>query len=148
MTEHKHAEFLRALADGESLDEFEARTEYVLDWRPVAELISSVIYHPSHWEVRRKPRTININGIEVPEPCRVPPKHLQTYYLVSPINEIGWYETSWRGFECEQRWLERGLIHMTAEAAEAHLKALLSFTEVVDCVHSGITSKRPKRSRL
>jgi hypothetical protein len=128
MSEHKHAALLRALADGESLDEFEARTEHVLDWRSVAELISSVIYHPSQWEVRRKPRTININGIEVPEPCRVPPKHSQTYYLASWTDETV-SETSWRGFECEQRWFKRGLIHMTAEAAETHAKALLSFTK-------------------
>jgi len=131
MTEHKHAWFLRALADGEPLEAFEAKSRQCVRFiTPDLEDVTYIFGNPEDWEIRRTIKTININGIEVPEPCRVPPRHMQTYYLAFPTDEIGWYETPWRGFECEQRWFKRGLIHLTKEAAEAHLKALLSFTEV------------------
>ena len=79
-------------------------------------------------QYRRKPRTININGYEVPEPIRVEPKLRAFYYVVStesaePIRQV------WDGLTCEHRWFYRGLIHSTKEAAEIHLKALLSFTQ-------------------
>lgn len=81
---------------------------------------------------RKKSRTILINGHEVPEPVREPLEEGQEFYIAVPSlgslhmgfvwgNNL-WYETI----------LERGLIHLTPEAAIAHSKALLSFTEVGD----------------
>ena len=78
---------------------------------------------------RRKPKTININGFEVPEPFRAPPETEQEYWLVDPANETC-YPYHWENTSCELLWLRAGLVHPTKEAAELHRKALLSFTEV------------------
>jgi len=80
-------------------------------------------------EYRRKPRTININGHEVPEPAREPLKRFQQYYTVDTWNDKIVDEYSWNDDEADKRLLKRGIIHLTREAAEAHAKALLSFTE-------------------
>lgn len=79
-------------------------------------------------EYRRKPRTININGFEVPEPLRTAPCEGTEVYLPS---------LDGHGLVARKRFvdnifddlrLKRGLLHLTKEAAEMHAKALLSFT--------------------
>lgn len=86
--------------------------------------------HPK-WDVecqyRRKPRTISINGHEVPEPLRVEPELRSTYWLTGLLGPVA---VSWDGGDSDQDRLQRGILHATREAAEAHARALLSFTEV------------------
>lgn len=94
---------------------------------------SSLAEHPSWYEnldYRRKPRTININGFDVPEPVREPLEIDEVYYTfnLSTSNIAG--DTVWDGRSFDLLNLKRGLIHLTKEAAELHAKALLSFTEV------------------
>lgn len=79
-------------------------------------------------EYRRKPRTININGHEVPEPLRVAPAHGVTIYRACP-KEL-WLSSQWQDSPYQRTALARGLLHATSEAAEVHARALLSFTEV------------------
>ena len=77
---------------------------------------------------RRKPRVININGHEVPEPVRRPLAS-ECKYFAPTID--GFYlaaEYYWQDDETDNRLLERGLVHLTEKAAIAHAKALLSFT--------------------
>lgn len=93
-----------------------------------------------HWdanvEYRRKPRTININGHKVPEPLRVAPPLGTVVYL--PGLESHTENLNSLSIECMPdlagEWfkanLARGILHATREAAEAHARALLSFTEV------------------
>jgi hypothetical protein len=78
---------------------------------------------------KRKPKTININGFEVPEPVREPLEYPQEFYLVSTTTEnLG--SMRWGNHNEQQyRWLKQGLIHLTKENAELHAKALLSFTQ-------------------
>lgn len=86
---------------------------------------------PAWWldrEYRRKPRTININGYEVPEPERVAPSKNTRYYFPSFINKFGVFDCSWKGDGTDIKVLQKGLLHLTSEAAELHAKALLSFT--------------------
>ena len=80
-------------------------------------------------QYRRKPRTININGFEVPEPAREPLEDRQDYYMPSITLLDGAEYYVWRGDEHDTRWLEKGLIHLTKEAAATHAKALLSFAQ-------------------
>lgn len=82
-------------------------------------------------EYRRKPRTININGFEVPEPMREAPRIGSIYYAptITYFN-IATGSTTWDGGTVDCCWLARGLCHTTREAAELHARALLSFTEV------------------
>jgi len=130
---HNHAENRIAYAqDAMETDKPWERWEFKVkrtgDW-------ASLIDHPS-WnstEYRRKPRTININGHEVPEPVREPLGEGDAYYYVSfgslytsdGASEARWYEAA----GVSRFRLDKGIIHLTREAAEIHAKALLSFAE-------------------
>jgi len=78
---------------------------------------------------RRKPRAININGHEVPEPVREPLKDRQEYFMPDFTDNDYHMECSWTDHELDHLRLRNGHIHLTKEAAQAHAKALLSFTE-------------------
>lgn len=80
----------------------------------------------SESEYRLKPLTININGFEVPEPLRHEPSDGTDYYVLD-MSEVS--EMKWTSDVSEYQWLKAGLIHLTRQAAEKHLKALLSFTK-------------------
>lgn len=126
---HPHADLIQQYCeDWKETDEPWKRWEYrCLHWNFWRDLQE----HPSWgnvFEYRRKPRTININGFEVPEPVREPLERGQEYFVV----EISGEEPvilSWDDDEIDKRLLKYGLIHLTREAAEIHTKALLSFTE-------------------
>ena len=77
-------------------------------------------------EYRRKPKTIQINGHEVPEPHRTP---LQdgTYYWIPGIL-ISATRFCWQGDDIDTSYLKNGFVHLTSEAAEKHFDALKSFT--------------------
>jgi hypothetical protein len=78
------------------------------------------------WEV--KPRTININGYEVPEPINATPRVGDTCYMAYlPDNKVKQLTFTYTVIDC--RWLKQGFLHKTREAAELHLEALLSFTK-------------------
>ena len=79
------------------------------------------------FEYRRKQKTIIINGFEIPEPMRVRPAVGDAYYY--PHLFSGGVRTfPWIGDEIDQRAFKSGQCHLTKEAAELHLEALLSFT--------------------
>ncbi|QDU35651.1 hypothetical protein [Proteus phage vB_PmiP_RS10pmA] len=75
---------------------------------------------------RLKPRTININGFEVPEPLKLSPvRGTERYFVSTPYIEREVY----MGGDINTKMLKAGLIHLTRENAEKHLEALLSFTK-------------------
>ena len=106
-------------------ERWQFKNEYTGDW-------ASLTDHPS-WsdstEYRRKPRTININGHDVPEPVRESLDKEDEYYTISVSSKDAIATYSWNGDSVDCRLLRLGLIHLTREAAEIHAKALLSFTE-------------------
>jgi hypothetical protein len=132
---HKHAENMLAYAqDAMETDKPWERWEYLAKecnckWQQCDG-------HPA-WitinEYRRKPRTININGIEVPEPVREPLKEGDAYYYVSFDSLFTGYAVQpslWYGAAgVSQLRLDKGIIHLTQEAAKIHANALLSFTQ-------------------
>lgn len=77
---------------------------------------------------RKKPKTININGYEVPEPLREAPAGGTMYYYPSTSMAEVSYGCYHSGDNYENSLLKHGLIHLTREAAQLHLEALLSFT--------------------
>jgi hypothetical protein len=79
-------------------------------------------------EYRRKPRTININGHEVPEPMRTEPDDGSEYYSPSLTDESCYDHFNWRGDKIDEGCFSVGFCHSTKEAAIAHAKALISFT--------------------
>lgn len=92
----------------------------------------SLSNHPiwGHWiNYRRKPRTILINGIEVPEPVKQDLEPGRLFFLVNILDHEKIYSTSWNSNPIYDMWLKRGLIHLTEENARKHVEALLSFTK-------------------
>lgn len=78
-------------------------------------------------EYRLKPRYIDINGHKVPEPVRESLDDGQLYWVACVT--YGATESKWDGDRGDELWLESGLIHLNRESAEAHVAALLSFTQ-------------------
>ena len=85
--------------------------------------------HPEwheNFEYRRKPRTITVNGIEVPEPIREEPKMGEKFFLVNLVSPTLVTAFPWSNHSYDTEWLNKGLLHFTEEAAIAHAKALLA----------------------
>lgn len=77
-------------------------------------------------EFHIKPRTITINGIEVPEPCRVKPEMGQRYFIATGAYSCGegiiLFET-WRDNHYDNFWFKNGRIHLKEEDARKHVEA-------------------------
>ena len=78
-------------------------------------------------EYRRKPKTILINGHEVPEPHRTPLEIGDAYWTFT-FFFAGVIEVYWDGDSNDHNAFKNGFVHLTKEAAEKHLNALKSFT--------------------
>lgn len=76
-------------------------------------------------EFRLAPRTIRVNGVEVPAPEKDAPALGARYYLVEIDSEKYFAELEWAGTTSENTWLERGLVYLTKEDAIARAKAML-----------------------
>ena len=87
-------------------------------------------YNPSWYTNRkyfRKPEFIQINGHEVPEPCRAPLEIGDAYWTFT-FFFAGVIEVYWDGDSEDHNAFKNGFIHLTKEAAEKHFNALKSFT--------------------
>lgn len=77
-----------------------------------------------------KPKTININGYEVPKPYRGSIGIGSKYYVADTTNRSDSVVPahSWAYLNYEKDLMKKGLIHLTQEAAQKHVEALFSFT--------------------
>lgn len=125
MKEHKHAEVLRALADGVPIDEFEI--EYLGQGFGKLKyyLLCDAIMDPDNWEIRRKPQYIIVNGFKVPKPLDVMPKHGTDYFIPNPCEDDMFSDCGWRFDDEDTMYFRRNIVHPTKEAAIAHAKAML-----------------------
>lgn len=133
-----HREMFEALLDGETLEEFDGYTLILQDGDLVyknkdgliATLGNLSLRKPTDWKI--KPKTININGFEVPEPVKQPLPNTTIYFIpnLSALIDTDAItdDFGWRSDDNDFLFLSRGIIHLTREAAELHAKALLSFT--------------------
>tara|TARA_R110000851_G_scaffold129651_1_gene262719 strand:- start:7533 stop:7910 length:378 start_codon:yes stop_codon:yes gene_type:complete len=71
------------------------------------------------------PRTHKVNGIEVPAPLTEPPALGTTYFIASPLCDVYFNFTYWDGYKIDMRYLNRGLVHLTKEAAVQNAKAMI-----------------------
>lgn len=105
------------------------RWEHQLPGEPTWEtLITHPVWAP-YLVYRRKPRTININGYQVPEPLRSFPNTDEDVYIIDIM--FGDSLTIHRclgNSSVVRAAMKGGIIHSTREAAELHAMALLSFT--------------------
>lgn len=91
------------------------------NWRPTTGAPSW-----SHHNIyRRKPKTIKVNGFDVPEPCKVALDNDKRYYFPAFQNSdlCDWYD--WEGDNNDYYMLSVGIVHLTPEAAIIHAKAML-----------------------
>lgn len=81
-------------------------------------------------EFRIAPRTILVNGVEVPAPEKEAPADGAEYF-VPHVLDIDEYEAFyWAQDEMDARFLERGLVYLDKESAIARAKAMLITQEV------------------
>ncbi|OBU05280.1 hypothetical protein [Morganella psychrotolerans] len=129
MSGHPHADLMAnaaeiAKTDKEWYRHFEFKTCVMSSW---SQLVWASCFDPNV-QYRLKPRTIDINGHQVPEPVRELPQDGDWYYLAN-VTDGGSSVAQWNNCKHEREWLGNGLVHATEEAAEAHVAALLSFTQ-------------------
>ena len=71
-----------------------------------------------------EPKYIVVNGVNVPEPVRLELEDAQLYWLASTSDGRP-RQYRWDSTFGERCWLSLGLIHLTKEAAQAHIDAML-----------------------
>lgn len=81
-------------------------------------------------QYRRRSSTIIINGFEVPEPLREIPEGDWNLYVPNISRKFLYSDVIPHDKVFIRDTLNKGLLHLTKEAAILHAKALLSFTEV------------------
>ena len=121
MTEHKHAWVLRELADGASIDDYEICCGGLV-WDDLCHYETPLI--TGKGEIRRKPKMIRIYDVEFPEPVREPLVDGTKYFVASITSKEFCSNYEWYDGALANRWLERGLIHLTEAAAKQHAEAL------------------------
>lgn len=137
-TEHKYAQVLRWIADGEDVQarlpgsevsgEFESLIgnfnawNYSDDWK---QCLLSGDFGGHEWEFRLKPRTITVNGREIVAGETSPPKEGTVYFFPMVGGDHLFANETWGGCGFDLRIMGRGLVHLTKENAIAHAKAML-----------------------
>ena len=133
MTAHVHAENMALYAqDAQETDtpwerwEFKYQHENDSAWV----LLPGNPIWDEHLQYRRKPSTININinGFEVPEPCREAPPLDMPFHIPDASMGGGVLGLIWTGSRYHCLLLDRGVVHLTFDAAKDHAYALWSFT--------------------
>lgn len=127
MSGHPHADLMAKAAEIAKTDKewwkhFEIKTLHFDAW---SDMDNEVFFDND--EYRLKPRYIDINGHQVPEPVWEPLEEDQEYWIADIRYAPSVF--NWENNDADNRWLERGIIHITKEAAETHSAALLSFTQ-------------------
>ena len=127
-SKHVHAELMAQYAE----DAMKTPKPWLLwEFKDFAEYSWSECYRSPGWcefnNYRRKPKFININGYNVPEPLREEPAMCAKYFVVNTSDNIP-QELTWNGYTNEKQKLKQGILHLTKENAQIHLDALLSFT--------------------
>ena len=95
--------------------------------------ITGVFVYPNKYRVKpEEPKTIKVNGFDVPEPMRAAPLRMVKFYIPAMTVRDLHVINSWVGSEYDRRALKLGVAHSTAEAAVAHAKAMLGIDPYAD----------------
>lgn len=84
------------------------------------------VSHPSwssNTQYRRKPRSIMIGDIEVPEPCKVSLKYKEEYFVPN-VASAGAHRCVWTHSYLDLYALESNLVHLDRRSAALQAKAL------------------------
>ena len=94
---------------------------------------SGAFISPNKYRIKpEEPKTIKVNGFDVPEPMREAPAVNTRYYMAYTAGDSYCEGDRWDGTDYDCLWLQRGLLHTTAEAAVAHAKAMLGIDPYAD----------------
>lgn len=130
MSGHPHADLMAKAAEIAKTDQywqrhFEEKFHSTDKWNQMSD-----VFFQTHREYRLKTRFIDINGHQVPEPVREIPATGDILYIAdTTLKPSGELRLQWTDHDVDMRLLNSGLLHTTKEAAEAHIAALLSFTQ-------------------
>ena len=129
LTPHPNADILLAIAEGKQLQYAITNGKWVdINSANVLRWISEE-NNEACSGIRVKPSTIRIGSYDVPEPMRVAPED-ETWCYIASTMQVNAVPFLWDNCEFYERVLKSGLCHSTKEAAELHVKALLSFSAV------------------
>ena len=132
---HKHAEDMKLYAEDASTTDkpwelWECRCGTYGDEEDWCDLENNPTWAENRCYRRKavKPKTININGCEVPEPLQNAPEDGELFWCADVYNltvQVKAYDPC---YIADKARLENGLLHPNMVAAQKHLDALLSFT--------------------
>ena len=124
--EHPQAKWLRAIADGETLQyRYKQGDDAWVTIGPLTALEVLLDPFASTNNYRIKPRTITIGRYEVAEPILVAPEIGTRYFYLCPGSEDCLDSYKWEGvFELERRQLKSGMCWLKREDAELAAKAI------------------------
>ncbi len=111
-------EALRALADGDNVESKKIglveRDD--ISWldTPKTRQLTVLDFISGQWHFRLKPKTITINGIEVPAPFE--PKEYEDCYMLTDLYEHGYARTSWKYSKPVPAWRTKEEIKQVVEA--------------------------------
>lgn len=106
-------------------------------WKPLMEKIGEGLIryvdtqsYMSGLSFRIAPRTILVNGVEVPAPEKDAPAD-GTQYFIPYLTDDDLYEgMQWDSAPVDRKWLDLGLVYLDKESAIARAKAMLITQEV------------------
>ena len=102
-------EALIALANGDEVE------YYKHEWMDVNRLsVRDLTSSDNMYKFRLKPRTITINGIEVPAPFE--PKEYEDCYMLTDLYEHGYTRTSWKYSKSVPAWRSESEIRQVVVA--------------------------------
>lgn len=84
--------------------------------------------NPNH-TLKKKPKTINVNGYTCPEPIRVKPEHQREYWYFDSWLEDGVSYTRWSDASIDNLNFNNGMCFHTEEDAQQWFKAFTSFSK-------------------
>lgn len=115
-------ELLQALLDGKELE-----VEILEGWKPTSDL-NALLSIASMHNVRIKPETIMIGGVEVPKPFDGDSGDLDTYFIPNLSRPNIPFLFRFVNTEDDLYRLENKIIHENREAATKHAKALIKIS--------------------
>ena len=123
---HPYAETLRAIADDRPIQGRWKNNPWVHSSGFDHDMFLRLILGDDRdYEFEPVPAVTWVNGFKVPAPHSKPLDHGDAYYVADATKDKWNFLTTWAHDFADERWLKRGLIHLSADAAAAHAKALI-----------------------
>lgn len=129
MAEHKYAQVLRWIADCERIQ----CNYHINGWcdESYSDALGKVVAGTVDPErFRLAPRTIIVNGVEVPAPEKEAPEYGADYFIPMTTCPMGYAKMVWTGDVDNVYALQEDLLYLNKEDAIARAKAMLITKEV------------------